>query len=211
MKKTILLLFVLSIYSALYASIWRVNNDPNVSSDFKTLQEAINNASAGDTLYVEGTQFDYLCDSITKQLVIYGPGYFLAENDSLAYQPAPAVVKGTNGTIDIRENAAYTKIYGLKITPGSRINVLANHITIARNYIDLPNLDRLEIKDHVSYTCIKQNYINGNIELNNSLNNLFNNYSFIKEYKINEIIDLYLNSNVSSQKIVEKLIVKFLL
>ncbi len=177
MKNFCFFLLALLVFPAnlVFSKTWRLNNDPTVASDFKTLQGAIDTSSAGDTLYIEGTQFDYSCDSISKQLVIYGPGYFMAENDSLSYQSAPAVVKGTNGTINLRENAAYTEIYGLKMIPGSKINILCNHVTMARNYIELPNLDRLTIDDGVSHTCIKQNYIYGTIELNNSLNTIIKN------------------------------------
>jgi len=177
MKRYLLFTLIIALINVTksQAEKWRVNNDPTVNADFKTLQGAIDTANTGDTLYVEGTQFEYVCDSISKQLVIQGPGYFLEENDSTLYQKAPALVRGISNNIYVCKNAEHTKISGFKIIPGSVFHVLCDNVTIARNCFELPNLDKIDVDDNVSNTVIKQNYIYGTIWLNNSLNTIIQN------------------------------------
>lgn len=64
------------------ATVWRVNNRPGVDAHFTTLQAAIDGATAGDTLYVEGSTTSYGAGIFDKQLVVIGAGYWLAENDT---------------------------------------------------------------------------------------------------------------------------------
>ena len=64
------------------AKVWRVSNRPNVQADFTTLQAAITGASNGDTLYLEGSPTAYGNGTFNKKLIVYGPGYFLTENDT---------------------------------------------------------------------------------------------------------------------------------
>ena len=197
MKKTLLVILLLCInYTLTFASIWRVNNVPGVEADFKTLQGAIDTAQAGDTLYVEGTQFDYTCDTIYKKLVIYGPGYFLDENDTTSYYTHPAVVKGINAHIRIVDAAAHTKIYGLYFIPGSKFHILADHVTIANNYFVLPNLDRLNVGDNVQNTYLKCNYIAGTIDLNNSLNSMIKNNIITSGIRMNNDGSAIIYNNV---------------
>lgn len=63
-----------------------VNNMPGTSADFSSLQTAVNTVPAGSILYVMPSAIDYGSTIISKQLTIYGPGYFLGENDAPAQQ-----------------------------------------------------------------------------------------------------------------------------
>jgi hypothetical protein len=63
------------------ASTFTVDNRPGRAADFNDLQEAIATVLPGSTLYVMGSQFSYGSINLTKPLTIYGPGYFLGEND----------------------------------------------------------------------------------------------------------------------------------
>ena len=74
--------FLLSLlfFTAVEAKTWRVNNTPNTDADFETLLDAHAAARDGDTLHIEGSGQTYGILTITKRLIIIGPGFFLAEN-----------------------------------------------------------------------------------------------------------------------------------
>src|SRR6476620_10631294 len=86
-----------------YAKVWRVNSNSNYNGTslwgdnfggtsaypvFKQLADVINSnlitATAGDTIHLEGSSIDYTNVTITKKLVIIGPGYFLNENTNVS-------------------------------------------------------------------------------------------------------------------------------
>ncbi len=80
MRFNFLLIMILLVASTASATILRVNNNAGADADYATLQSAQNAAAAGDTIYVEGSATNYGSSTITKQLYIFGPGYFLDEN-----------------------------------------------------------------------------------------------------------------------------------
>ena len=160
MKKTLLVILLVGInYAFLQASIWRVNNVPGVAADFKTLQGAIDTAQAGDTLYVEGTQFDYASFEMDKKLIIYGPGYFLEENDSTHINQLNATVKG----FTLNTGSEDSEVYGLYIT--SRSDVYSNNIKLEGNYF---NQD-VDLND-INGCTYQKNYHTDPLRLYNSLN-----------------------------------------
>ncbi|RYD91183.1 MAG: hypothetical protein EOP54_22840 [Sphingobacteriales bacterium] len=77
---TLIAAFILNTFSA-HAKIWRINNNAGVLADFSNFDFAANspNVAAGDTLYFEPSANAYTTGnfSLTKRLVIIGPGYFL--------------------------------------------------------------------------------------------------------------------------------------
>ncbi len=82
LKKTVRALLVVLAVTAvdLHAAELRVNNKGGAS--YTTIQQAINAATSGDVIVVEGTDTPYTGDIIIdKCLKIIGPGYFLDEND----------------------------------------------------------------------------------------------------------------------------------
>lgn len=84
MKRKITLLTAITIFIAMSASatVWRVNNRPNVDADFTSLAAAYAGASANDTIYIEGSPFSYGGNTFYKPLTVIGAGYWLNENDS---------------------------------------------------------------------------------------------------------------------------------
>ena len=96
MKKIFTLLSIpcLVLFSlTVHAKIWRVNNNLGITADFTTFNAAANSASvlAGDTLYMEPSNTQYSTGSftLTKRLVVVGPGFFL--------DPASASTPGNAG------------------------------------------------------------------------------------------------------------------
>lgn len=77
-------IFLLLFLSTLRAeSILTVNPDPNAGADFTELQQAIDAANANDIIHVAGSAHSRIPNiRIDKPLSIYGPGFFLVENEA---------------------------------------------------------------------------------------------------------------------------------
>ncbi|MCD4747331.1 MAG: hypothetical protein K8R58_13615, partial [Bacteroidales bacterium] len=121
----------------LNATVWTVNN-VHSAADFTTLQDAINGASATDTIYLEGSPNSYGDGTFDKQLVVIGTGYWLNENDTTqAYKQSSRIGNlifnsGSEGTI-ITGIYLY-KSYGSHTT-WKLITINTDSITIQRSYI----------------------------------------------------------------------------
>jgi hypothetical protein len=132
MRKTITLFaltaFFLSVSTIASAKIWRVNNNTGVAADFTTLSAAHAGAADGDTLYLEGSPYDYGGATITKRLVILGTGYFLDEHPN-----SQALVQSSKvETITLYTGAAGTVIMGLDFRANG-ITVHSHDIVIRKN------------------------------------------------------------------------------
>ncbi len=75
MKKLITIIFVIAIASLSHATIRTVCNDSARPAQFSDIQPAIDAATAGDTIFVLGSQFLYTDFTITKKLALIGAGY----------------------------------------------------------------------------------------------------------------------------------------
>lgn len=128
---TITAALLLTITSNTQARIWRVNNDASASAHFTSLTSAVNAATAGDTIHLEGSPTMYSSVNLAKRLVIRGTGYFLNEAT-----PNPR-------TQALKEDA---KLSSVTFSPGSKGSVLEgvnclyvylndSLVTIQRNYI----------------------------------------------------------------------------
>ena len=129
--------FMLSIVMALMvasaqARIWRVNPEQLADPDYTTLQAAHDAASTGDTLSVEPS-FGYDDLTVTKRLVIIGPGYFLGQNPEAQANFTSAGV----GNITLNSGSENTIITGLWIM--GYITVNTDNIIIKRNLIQSSN------------------------------------------------------------------------
>jgi hypothetical protein len=153
MKKFMLLIFCFG-WLALSATSWRVNNNPAIDADFATFQEAVAGASEGDTLYVEGSQFSYGDQYLTKRLVVIGPGYFLTENDST--QVSNLEAKFEEFAIDTL--ASGSKIYGLWFWDGDVV-INGSDVVFARNKIPYYHDHIMLAQNNSVINCvITQNY-----------------------------------------------------
>ncbi len=139
--KKITILTVMAMFLAITAdaTIWRVNNRPGINADFTTLQNAIDGASANDTIYIGGSANDYGPGIFNKKLVVLGAGYWHAENDSMqAYEETSWVKQlsfnaGSEGSV-ISGLYIYNGNYG-QTQNWKLINISADSITIQRNFI----------------------------------------------------------------------------
>lgn len=98
-RNIIVLVTLLCCYTTLSAGTWRVNNSPSVNADFNDLETALESDKvlAGDTLYVEGSPYDYAINDIVKKVTLIGPGYYLTENPNTQENKAEATIKPQSG------------------------------------------------------------------------------------------------------------------
>ena len=157
-----------------YAKIWRVNNQSNYNNTtlwgqnyggtttypvFKQINQAIAWAGliAGDTIHVEGSTAIYETATITKKVVIIGPGYFLAENPKVFNTTYDARL----GRINFNVGSQDSQLIGMNMIPdGSSPGVYINTdgITIKRCRIER----RIFLASGLADVYILQNFFVGN-------------------------------------------------
>ena len=101
MKKIFLLAIITAAcnFSFLSAKTWRVSNI-DATANFSTLDAAIQGITAGDTLYLEGSNIGYsLSNPITKKVAIIGPGYWLADNPNTSVSKLEAYIYADGASI----------------------------------------------------------------------------------------------------------------
>lgn len=173
------------------ATVWRVNNRPNVDADFATLQAAIDGASATDTIYLEGSPFSYGGGSFFKPLTVIGAGYWLNENDQTqAYKESSKV-----GILNFYNGSQGSLIEGLVISiagnyGGNSVYIDTHNITIRRNKITATgyyggyNAIGIRVNNVGNSIIIEQNWI----EPNNTATDATGYAIFTNYYLINSTI-----------------------
>ena len=188
MKKQITILAAITLFIAFTANatVWRVNNRVNVQADFTTLNSAVSGASAGDTIYLEGSPDSYgNAGYIAKQLTIIGTGYFLNENDSLQVLKESSKV----GSMVFYNGSQGSVIEGITFSGGSYSVYIASasNITIRRNHFisTYPNgLKSINITNIADSLLIEQNWIEPGIS-----NTSYINYGiYFNKYTTNSVI-----------------------
>lgn len=152
MKKSIFLAIGFSFFLTFcFAAKWRVNNNSGVSADFTTIQAAHNGAASGDTIYVEGSAVNYGSLTCTKQLYIFGPGYFLTENDTTQANLSPATF---SGTCYLSSGSSGTLISGISFS--GYVIIQEGNIVFKRNHVIYQGVN---VRSSASNVMILQNYI----------------------------------------------------
>lgn len=138
------------------AKIWRVNNNLGINADFTDLPAAITAAAAGDTIMVEASATSYSGPTLTKKLIIIGPGYYftdatpnakteantnVADIGQLTFGPgcAGSVVEGctvdgaflNEGTVTFQRNILASNYFYI----ANAANSVCNNDTIRQNLI----------------------------------------------------------------------------
>ncbi|MEI8204480.1 MAG: hypothetical protein WCH34_15775 [Bacteroidota bacterium] len=161
MKKLFFFLMIALMAMNANAKVWRLNNNPGISADFNNWAAAYAAASAGDTIYIEGSLSSYGNITLNKPLIIIGAGYFLDQN--LNTQKYPYYASIVNYVyVNIGSEGSY--ISGL--TFNNDIQIYCQNISIVRNYFPSSSINFSQ-----SNTIIKQNYITGCILTNTKSNN----------------------------------------
>lgn len=135
MKKIIytLIIFISTSFAA-NAKILRVNNNAGVVADHPTVAAAVAAASAGDTIYIEGSATNYGGASLNKRLVFISTGYFLSgtnSNTGLQANPNPANIGGI-ALDSAASGSVFLGLAGLTINNVNPAGFGADNITISR-------------------------------------------------------------------------------
>jgi len=173
MKKNILFLFLLvPITNHVFATIWRVNNNPGIVANFTTAQAAHDDASPGDTLHFEPSVNSYGFLSLSKRLVLISLGSFLPENTGLQYTSITASLTGIN----MNAGAANSV---LMVNTTGNINISnTNNVTLLRCRtvnISLVGADNiLLLNSFIEGSIFSNSGSTGNIFSNNIIRAVFN-------------------------------------
>jgi len=180
MKKQIIFLTAIFLLAGSFSfaqNHWRVNNAFGIDADFTDIQAAFDSATAGDIIYIEGTNIPYGNGTAIKPFTIIGTGYFLAVNDSTQANLAPSIV----GTIYLNPGSEGT--YAAGLTGSLRIG--ASNVIIERN-----NLNNL----YIGY-----NYDVGNIVIRqNYVSNIVDHSYYTSAVIQNNIITSYVSSSIKA-------------
>jgi hypothetical protein len=144
-------LVVFNFLPAVYAKVWRVNNASNYNGTtlwgenlggtqtnpvFEQINQAVgtNFVLAGDTLHIEGATAVYSNSTISKRLIIIGPGYLLDENPNSSNM----LLEAKTGGISFQAGASGSELIGVSVVNslGVTISNNVNSITIKRCRID---------------------------------------------------------------------------
>jgi hypothetical protein len=124
-------IILIAIAQTLFAKSWRINNNPDVQADFRTLADAHISASSGDTIYLEPSLKCYEGFTCTKKLVLIGAGYFLSENSPTQSSPLNSVVCGD---ITFNPGSEGSEMMGISIS-NNTVNLKTSYLVIRRNLI----------------------------------------------------------------------------
>jgi hypothetical protein len=122
---------LMGISTTLFAKSWRVNNNPDVQADFRTLADAHITAGEGDTIYLEPSLKCYEGFTCTKPLVLIGAGYFLSENSPTQSNALNSVMCG-DITFDPGSEGA--KMMGISMWDNT-VNIKTSYLMICKNLI----------------------------------------------------------------------------
>lgn len=173
MKKRIIemLMLIITIVAGLRAEakIWRVNNNANATNgsnfggtvSFPVFQQlfgtATNSANGsnlvqnGDTVHLEGSTNDYTGGTLTKSLVIIGPGYFLNENPNTSNNLLPAKLDH----LQFNAGSSLSQLIGINVGgDGNGITINVSDIVIKRCRVEFD----ITLKFGISNIQIVQNF-----------------------------------------------------
>lgn len=132
MKKILFISVICSLSLFASAKVITVNNNTNSPGQYSSLQQAIDSASAGDTIYVHGSATSYGNVSVKKRLFFFGTGNKPNKSNVLVSEAGNIQLDTLAGV----SGASGTKIIGFKLNsvkgytgPGGTKNVL-----VSRNY-----------------------------------------------------------------------------
>ena len=146
---------IMLISVSVQANVWRVNNRSGVDADFTSIMQAHQSSLVqnGDTLYVEGSSASHGDVTLSKKLVIIGPGYFLAENPETQADHNPAVMT----TLTLNPGSEGSIIKGCKM---QNVIINASDIIFKSNRVKNTAVSKsVELGGNINNIIIRNNYI----------------------------------------------------
>lgn len=131
-----LLIIILTAFTANSKIVYLNNNleAPKISENLYTnWADAYASASAGDTIYVAGSALNYGPITLTKQLLLFGPGYFLSENPNTQVNKLNAAF----GDIVFDDGSQGSKLIGISCSgsAGYDVYIRINNVVISNCYL----------------------------------------------------------------------------
>lgn len=147
-------------------TIRRVNNSGVTGTNiYATAQLAHDAAAAGDVIQLEPSANSYGSLSLSKNVTVVGPGYFLGLNTGLQANPTPA-------TLDqVVFNTGSTGASVSGVTVSSHIYIGASGVSVQRNYLPGSYI-YVGYGTTTSNLNIRQNYTSGLYNYNAGANNV---------------------------------------
>ncbi|MFZ4522436.1 MAG: hypothetical protein ACOYNC_12065 [Bacteroidales bacterium] len=182
----LVLMIVCLAGTTLYATKWRVNN-AGIPANFTTANAAVNSPLVmdGDTVYFESSMFVYDGFNLVKRLVLIGPGYYLADNDSTQADPKPATLQ----SITFSNGSQGSIMKGISFS--SSVQVSTSNITLEKNYI----MGGFSL-NNCSGISILRNYILY-LSLNTAQNVLISNNIFVSENQFGNCLTIDASASAS--------------
>jgi len=179
--KNSILTFLLISFTLLSTSAQTTLILDNNSSDpmhYKTFAEAIEAATAGSTILVQGSGVSYGDITIDKAVNIYGPGFYIGENPGTEHMSTATakfgeviISNGIEGTVlsglDIRGICTIkgdktfvqrNRIRAVRLENANDVNILQNDI---HGKIDNCSFGSIYVKENCNNICIFNNYLFG--------------------------------------------------
>lgn len=154
MKKEIVFLAAFLFTIGAYANILRVNNVDS-SAPYSTIDDAVKAATDGDTIMVEGSSLKYEDATLSKRVVLIGPGFWLRDNGFVSET-------GYDARLDyLTSTQEGTVIMGMYIT--QQIKVQAPKTVITRCAVVSLNGYSISLAKGADNCVISQNFLSGGI------------------------------------------------
>lgn len=164
MKKLILLALTLFALQS-NATVHTVNNAPNGGAQFTTINDAINAAVMGDTIYVHGSPLVYAAFNVTdKKLTIMGPGWAPQKNNAVRALVASAIIRNSTASIPTKTSNG-TEIQGLVFN--GTVSISLNSVLDVS--VSNMRIDRCEFRGGIDIVYGASNYIIENCYITGSL------------------------------------------
>ncbi len=162
MKKILLTLMASLLLGLGYSqNMYSVNNNNSFSADFDDLQTAINTVEEGSILIVQGSGVSYGAITVTKPLVILGPGYHLTN------QPNPITqadhLQAQTSTFTMETTASGSIVSGMLFNGAVNFNECHNTLLEGNKHLNTINSN-----SSANVTISKSFFANCRISASNS-------------------------------------------
>ena len=201
MKKKLFTIFMLtmSFFSLSFAKVITVDNKYPYPADYKTLQEAHDNANDGDDIYLSPSPIKYNGINVTKRLNIYGVGFEITDYIGEPFTQTAMIT----GTIIFNANSEGSTIIG--VDGNFNIHIHTENITVKRCSIYKIEITEDGAHNGSGSSIVQNKIISGGaaINMDNSISNIliYNNYFecnwntciFVQSYATVQDISIYNN------------------
>lgn len=168
--------FSLSLFAS--AKVITVNNNVNSPGQYTSLQQAIDSASAGDTIYVHGSSTSYGNVNVKKRLNFFGTGNKPNKTNTLVSEAGNIQLDTLAGI----SGASGTKISGFKLNSvkGYAGSGGTRNVTVSRNYF-ISGGSKITVTGK-GWTIENNIFYPSNLTVNNNSNTIIRNNIFNGSY-----------------------------